>query len=124
MSDLSFTQILSSNHWTELSTPPFAENVGKGADTYFTYQNKKDNTLTVSIFSKDKKIRFRVFNIKTKEVAWLEIAIDSAVNTVISKIVEEQENITQADAFGFYFSISGLGEVAILAWEQYEDDYR
>ncbi len=120
----SYIELLKSNHWTEEPTQSFPEKAGKGADLYFTYKNKKENILTFAIFSKDNEIRFRVFDPKTKEVSWLQIGIDESVDQVISAIAEKQDEITQAEAFMFYFSISSLGKVAILAWEQYEDNYR
>jgi hypothetical protein len=120
----SFIEILKSNNWKEELTQSFSEKAGKGADLYFSYNNKKGNTLTFSIFTNDKNIRFRVYDPNTKEVSWLQIGMDASIDKVISAIVEKQDEITQPDTFMFYFSISGLGEVAILAWEQYEDNYR
>lgn len=124
MNNPAFIEILKFKQWREESTPSFSEKAGKGADIYFTYINKKENTLTFSVFTKDKNIRFRVFDPKSKEVSWLQIGIDANINKVISAIIEKRDEITQAETFMFYFSISSLGAVAILAWEQYEDNYR
>ena len=119
-----FQEMLKSNHWMEELKPSFAENAGQGATIYYSHKNKQKNTLTIAVFEKDKQIRFRVYDPKTKEQSWLQIEIDADVDKVVSKIIAQQDEITQEEAFGFYFSISGLGDVSILAWEQFEDDYR
>jgi hypothetical protein len=117
-------KLLKSNHWIEETVQPFPEKAGKGADVYFSYKNKKENTLNFSFFSKDNNIRFRVYDQTSREVSWLEIGMDENAEKIIAAIVEKQDEITQPETFMFYFSISSLGEVAILAWEQYEDNYR
>ncbi len=124
MTNLSIIENLKSNNWQEDSVQPFTEKVGNKASSYFSFKNKKETLLSFALFPDLKKIRFRIFDPITREVSWLEIGIDSNTDKIISKIIEKQNEITQPEAFGFYFEISGLGEVAILAWEQYEDDYR
>jgi hypothetical protein len=123
MNKLSFYEILRANCWSEQTVQPFAEKVGNKADRYFTYQNKKDNVLAFAVFEKESLVRFRIFDLKTGEVAWFDIEIDSQSDAVIKEITAKQDEITQAEAFGFYFSISSVGSVAILAWEQFEENY-
>jgi hypothetical protein len=120
----SFTEMLMSNGWTAESGAPFAEKAGQGADAYFSFKNGKGNLLTLCVFEKDANVRFRVFDPGRRDVSWLQIVIDGDIDGVIAKIVEKQDEITQEGAFGFYFEVSGLGDVSILAWEQWEDNYR
>jgi allantoicase len=124
MASLSFSELLKSNGWTESATPSFAEKAGAGATVYYAYKNKCDNHLALAVFSEAGIVRFRVYDPSERDVAWLQMKLDSEIDLVVAKIVKRQDEITRAGTFGFYFSIAEFEGVSILAWEQFEDDYQ
>jgi hypothetical protein len=123
MENLSFIELLMAANWKS-DNLSFKEKASRKAAHYFSYQNSRNNQLGLAVFPDEKFIRFRVFDMKTNEVSYLEIAIDNSTETIVGKIIEKQEELVQNDTFSFYFGISSLGEVSVLAWEQFEDDYR
>ena len=124
MEKTDYLESLLSAKWEEKASQPFPEKASKDADKYFIFKNNKDTELGFAFFNQKQIARFRIFDIKTKEVSWFEIKMDSKINSVIEAIINNQNTIQQSEYFSLYFEISSKGEVAILAWEQYEDDYR
>jgi hypothetical protein len=123
MADYSFTEVLIAHDWTHGTTAVFPEKAGQGATAYYSYHNALGNRLTLAVFEPDRLIRFRIYDPTQPEAAWFQIGIDEEVDQVIAEIDARRDEILRKDAFGFYFSISGLGDVSILAWEQYEEGY-
>ena len=118
-----FPEMLKSSGWIAAASPTFAENAGRGASVYYSLENALHNSLAVAVFEAENFIRFRVYDPATSEGSWLQITIDADVDKIIAKIIAQQHTITEEETFRFYFGISGLGDVSVLAWEQYEDDY-
>jgi hypothetical protein len=123
MDSYTFPEMLSANGWTVGTSPAFPEKAGSGATAYYSYHNQKGNRLTLAVFQPEKLIRFRIYDPTQPDPAWLQIGIDTDVDQVIAEIHARRDEIVRKDAFGFYFAISGLGDVSILAWEQYEEGY-
>ena len=123
MAAYNFPNLLTTNGWTLGATALFPEKAGQGASAYYSYHNAKGNRLTLAVFEADKIIRFRIYDQAQPEAAWFQIGIDDEVDQVVAEIDARRDEVTREGAFGFYFAISGLGNVSILAWEQYEDGY-
>jgi hypothetical protein len=119
----SYPELLKSRGWTEASSLAFVEKAGAGASVYFNFRNAKGIHLTFAVFPVEAHIRFRVYDPQTGEVRWLQIKMDHETDTVISKIVERQEEHQPEGTILFYMSISEYENISILAWEQFEDDY-
>jgi hypothetical protein len=124
MQSLSFSPTLISNGWMESSSPSFPEKAGAGAAIYYALHNPTGSDLSLAVFPADAIIRFRVYDPAMRESRWLQIQIDADTDAIISKIVARQADLTAETTFGFYFSIASFEGVSILAWEQFEDDYR
>ncbi len=124
MANFSYPELLKSTGWTEAATPDFAEKAGAGASVYFNFRNQKGIHLTLAVFPVDARIRFRVYDPQTAEVRWLQVKLDPETDAVIAAIVAQQEELAPEGTMLFYMSISEYENVSILAWEQYEDDYR
>lgn len=123
MATYNFSNLLVASGWTLGTTAAFPEKAGHGATAYYAYHNAKGNRLTLAVFEQDQFIRFRIYDQTQPDAAWFQIGIDADVDQVIAEIDARRDEIQREGAFGFYFSISELGDVSILAWEQYEDDY-
>ncbi len=123
MAAYNFPELLTARGWALSASPAFPEKAGHRATAYYAYHNAKGNRLTLAVFDQDKLIRFRIFDPTQPEAAWFQIGIDPEVDQVIAEIDARRDEIDRKEAFGFYFAISDLGDVSILAWEQYEEGY-
>jgi hypothetical protein len=124
MASNTLAEKLASHGWVSEPAVPFAEQVGQGADACYTYLNGKGQHLSLVVFEQQRLIRFRVFSPTTREVSWLQIAMDGKQDAVIAEIVAQQEQIVQEATFRFYMGISEFENVSILAWEQWEAGYK
>lgn len=106
--------------WTPAQA--LTEKVAQGANLHLSYKNKNQVQFDILFFEKENRIRLRFLG---SNVNWLQIKdYQKDVDAILDKLLKVQDDLSQGAWFSFYLAFSGICDAVILAWEQYEDDYR
>jgi hypothetical protein len=110
--------------WQKPDSNPFQERVSQSADFYFSYLSTIGQNLGICIFNEKKLLKFRVSDPQNQDVRWFQSEFEDKLETLIQEIIEYQNQVSIRDYFGLYLKLSGICKTSILAWEQWESNYR
>ncbi len=111
--------------WVELSFPRFTEKIGQSADLYYSYDIPGGDQLDLCYFERDNSLKLRIYAVSDREKNWFGMNADVHLPAFLDKLTEMQNSISGASYFSFYFGIQDVSpDISILAWEQWEPNYR
>ena len=120
MNTLKTLQTLCNKGWIEQKSSRGTEKVAESAKATFCYDTPVGDQLDLSYFESEKKLRFRIYSPKDKDVRWFEIEIDERLSQLVQELARMQDDIAFSNYFSFYLSMLSVCEISILAWEQWE----
>lgn len=115
---------LSQKGWTKEPSIPFNEAVAKEATECYTYTNQKNSQVAILTIPNKSLVRVRLSGTRGNNFNYFEIKTDSNEDAIINAIDSAKDDADINNYFSFYFSLQSGGEVSILAWEQWEANYR
>jgi hypothetical protein len=121
---MSLLTSLTQKGWNQETTIPFREVVAQEATECYTYTNQKNSQVAILNVPSKSLIRVRLSGTRGNNFNYFEIKINSNEEVVIHTIDLAKDEADINNYFSFYFSLQEGGEVSILAWEQWEKDYR
>jgi hypothetical protein len=131
------TEQLTRNGWKEENIKELATNsLNNGASAYFIHQNKlslryhtKENFIRLMVYGKGSNETFAVNYISKidksldkigyNDVRGFQIDCKKNLTDVLNGIIALQDTITLDSYFDFYMKIQSVGDVSILAVEQF-----
>jgi hypothetical protein len=137
MTSIEIIEKLKSNGWKEQSpTELDANSLNKGTKIYFTYKDRlsfrfheTENIIRIMIYGKAANEGFKVDYISRidkvfdkighTDVRGLQIEAGSKLNEILNEIISMQEEISLDSYFTAYMKIQSVGDVSILALEQF-----
>ncbi len=116
---------LTDKGWVEQSAPRFTDIIGQNADLYYSYDIPGGDQLDLCYFEKDNSLKLRIYGVSDREKNWFGMDADEHLPAFLEKLTEMQNSISRSAYFSFYFGIQSVSpEISILAWEQWEPNYR
>jgi hypothetical protein len=113
-------QTLCNKGWIEQETSRGKEKVAQLSKKTFCYDTPAGDQLDLCYFELEKKLRFRIYSPKDKDVRWFEIDIEEQLGQLVQELARTQDDIAFSNYFSFYLSMQSVCEISILAWEQWE----
>lgn len=120
----SFKEKLITAGWQETTSNPFREKVSQGADLYFTFTAQNGQNLGICIFEPQKILKFRLANAQNQDCRWFQSEYADKLAELTQSIINQQDTVNLNNYFDIYFALSGICSTSILAWEQWESNYR
>jgi hypothetical protein len=132
-----FTDKLKNNGWLEGNIPELtSNNLNRDVSAYFIYKNKlslryhaKENFIRLMVFGKTNNEDFKVNYISKidksldgigyNDVRGFQIDCKKNLDDVLNDLLSMQDTITLDSYFDFYLKIQSVGEISILAVEQF-----
>jgi len=109
--------------WEQHSEVPFKEAIAKKASICLTYHNAKNTQIGFLYYPEETSICLRLSSPDTDQFNYFQIKPEDMITT-LNTLIAAQDKADIHHYFGFYFDMQAAGEVSILAWEQWEPNYR
>jgi hypothetical protein len=137
MTSTEISEKLKANGWKEQSTAELDSNsLNKEVKIYFTYKDKlsfrfheAENFIRLMIYGKAANEGFKVDYIKNidkvldklghNDVRGLQIEAGTKTEEILNEIISNQEEISLESYFTVYMKMQSVGDVSILAVEQF-----
>ncbi|MCU0445637.1 MAG: hypothetical protein MUE85_12050 [Microscillaceae bacterium] len=110
--------------WQRADPNPFREKVSHNAQVYFTYQSALNTHWGICAFDEPKMLKIRLSGANSSSPNWLQIDFEQDTEVFAQVLIAQQDQVQAENYFGFYFQISAVVKATILAWEQWESNYR
>jgi hypothetical protein len=120
----SATEKLLNAGWQLVETNPFREKVSKNADKYFTYTSALGHQLGICVFASQKLLKIRLADATQQKLNWFQSEFGNNLNDLVLTLMDRQDEADAHRYFGFYSALAGVCSTSILAWEQWESNYR
>lgn len=115
---------LTAQGWTKAEQNPFREKVSTRADAYFLLKNELNQELGLCVFSSNQLIKLRLFDPSEDDFVWFQVEYADKLPVFLDALIAEQHQADKNSYFGFYLALSATVPTSILAWEQWENNYR
>jgi hypothetical protein len=116
--------LLSAQGWVESAANPFREKISQGAQFYATYQNNQNTVLGLAYFGTKDEFKLKVQAADTQDFTWFLVESKDKTEDFLSTLLSNQATAAYSNYFSLYLALSGVCPTSILAWEQWEDNYR
>jgi hypothetical protein len=117
-------QKLTSVGWMASTENPFLEKVSQNAQAYFTYQSPKNQQLGLCVFESINVFKIRLAGTDNQQINWFQCELKDDGDLIIDTLIQNQDSANAGNYFGFYLALSAVCQCSILAWEQWESNYR
>ncbi len=115
---------LAQNGWKHHTSSPYQEAVSKEANNCYTFTNSKNTEIGLLTYADNSSVRIRLAGTRGNNFNYFEIPLKGNEEAVVNKINAVKDEADINNYFGLYFSLQEVGEASILAWEQWEKNYR
>ncbi len=116
---------LTSKGWKKENAIPFREQIVKDAKECYSYSNAKNTQIALMPFTDQSVLTIRLAGTRGNNFNYFQIKIDATnEQLVVDKIDSIKDEVDINNYFNVYFGLQAVGEVAIMAWEQWEVNYR
>ncbi|MGD1843386.1 MAG: hypothetical protein ACFB0B_21210 [Thermonemataceae bacterium] len=114
------------NHYQRITANIPQEKVAQEGDLYFSYTNPQQTLITLVYFAKNTSMRLCLQDLSNQEVRWFEIKIadQEQLGQFLEALAQQEQQVTLNNYFSFYAALSKVSNVSILAWEQWESNYK
>jgi hypothetical protein len=119
-----FIEKLTNAGWKFVETNPFPERVSQNADNYLTYTSLSGQYLGICVFAEKKLLKIRLTEASQQKLNWFQSEFADNLTDLVQTLIEKQDQADANSYFGFYLALSGVCATSILAWEQWESNYR
>ncbi|MBC7861700.1 MAG: hypothetical protein IAF38_01925 [Bacteroidia bacterium] len=116
-------QTLLKNGWQKQEANPFKEKIVEKAVACFTFENSNNTGIGFFTSEDPSRMYIRLYKPDNSKFNYFEIKTDT-VGKSIEKLISLQHSTNIDDYFSFYLDMQQACEISILAWEQWETNYK
>ncbi len=118
-----FNQLINQG-WKQESEIPFLEQIATKASSCYTYANKKYSSVAIMPVPSDSIVLIRLSSIRGNQFNYFQFTWNENEDAIVNAVDSAKDDADINNYFSFYFSLQSAGEVSIVAWEQWESNYR
>ena len=109
--------------WTLFAENPNKEAIAQKADVCLQFTNAKNTIISFMPSTERQSYMVKLAGIRGNDFNYFEIGSTSEA-ALMDAIDKEKENADVSNYFDFYSKLMNDFDVSILAWEQWESNYR
>jgi hypothetical protein len=118
-----FNQLINQG-WKQESEIPFREQIAAKASSCYTYSNAKGSSVAIMPVPSDSIVLIRLSSIRGNQFNYFQFTWNGNEDSIANAIDAAKDEADINNYFSFYFSLQSAGEVSIVAWEQWEANYK
>jgi len=122
---MNLSENLIQNGWKKEARISFSEEVAKQASECYTYINANNTQIALLFYADKSTVKIRLGGTRGIEFNYFEIKLSNNEVEIATAINAIKGEADISNYFSFYFALQGVSDtVSILAWEQWEKNYR
>lgn len=110
--------------WKPESEIPFREQIASKASSCYTYSNSKGSSIALMPVPSDSTVLIRLSGTRGNQFNYFQFAWNGNEESITNAVNAAKDEADINNYFSFYFSLQSAGEVSIVAWEQWEANYK